>query len=152
MEVPDPVPGTYTEIRRLWQTGDTVRLRLPMPVRRIEAHPYALENAGRAALTRGPILYCVEAVDHPGVDLRDAGLDVNAPVRLASRLDLPSMTTLEAGGFVTPPAGDWSHSLYRTASAGWQPAVRSAVKLVAVPYFAWANRAPGRMQIWLRTG
>ena len=102
-------------------------------------------------MARGPILYCVEAVDHPGVDLRDVGLDVNAPVDLATHPELPTITTLEAEGFAMPPASAWSHSLYRSAAAGDEPPLPSPLKLIAIPYFAWANRAPGRMQIWLRT-
>ncbi len=35
-------------------------------------HPYVTENAGRVALMRGPLLYCLEGADHPGCDLRDS--------------------------------------------------------------------------------
>ncbi|HEX6710399.1 MAG TPA: glycoside hydrolase family 127 protein, partial [Rubrobacter sp.] len=61
-------PCSYLEIRRAWRPGDTVSLHLPMPVRRVECHPYVAENNGRVALMRGPILYCVEQADNPNVD------------------------------------------------------------------------------------
>jgi uncharacterized protein len=42
--------GSYVEIRRTWRPGDTIDMDLPMPVRRVECHPYVAENAGRVAL------------------------------------------------------------------------------------------------------
>ncbi|MEJ7815303.1 MAG: hypothetical protein WKF53_09010 [Rubrobacter sp.] len=48
---------------------------LPIPVRRVECHPYVTENTGRVALMRGPLLYCVEQADNLGVDLRDLVLE-----------------------------------------------------------------------------
>jgi len=56
-------PGSYAKIRRAWRPGDTINLALPMPVRCVECHPYVAENAGRVALMRGPLLYCVEQSD-----------------------------------------------------------------------------------------
>jgi DUF1680 family protein len=72
-------PGSYMQIRRAWRPGDTVSLGLPMPVRRVECHPYVTENTGRVALMRGPLLYCAEQVDNHDVDLRDLVLDGKEP-------------------------------------------------------------------------
>jgi len=44
----------------------------------------------------------------------------------------------------------WQESLYRTATS--TPTVRRALDIVAIPYFAWANREVGAMQVWLRRG
>jgi uncharacterized protein len=56
--------GTYAEFTRVWKPGDTVVLRLPMTVRMIVAAPRDTENAGRAALVRGPLVYCAEQDDN----------------------------------------------------------------------------------------
>ena len=54
----------YIRIERTWQSGDQVELTLPMPVERIEAHPSVRQDAGRVALQRGPVVYCLEEVDN----------------------------------------------------------------------------------------
>ena len=53
----------YAALRRRWQRGDKVTLVLAMPVERLYAHPDVHADQGRVALKRGPIVYCVEAVD-----------------------------------------------------------------------------------------
>jgi len=140
-------PGAYARIARRWQAGDTVRLSLPMPVRYLEAHPYVFEAAGRVALARGPILYCVEGVDHPGLDVRDLALPPD-PAHIAATPSnlLGGVTILTTQAKVVPPEGEY---LYRTRSGGNKASV-GAAKLTAIPYFAWANREPSGMQVWLR--
>jgi len=63
------IPGSYVELRRTWKDGDKIRLSLPMPVQRILCNPMVSENADRVALKRGPIIYCLEQADNPGVDV-----------------------------------------------------------------------------------
>ena len=54
------VDSGYVTIERTWQAGDKIHLILPMPVRRVIAHPQATADAGLVALERGPIVYCTE--------------------------------------------------------------------------------------------
>lgn len=146
-----PTPGDYVAVRRAWQAGDTLRLHLPMPVRRVVCHPYVRENAGRVALLRGPILYCLEAADNPGLDLRDIVLPADAKLSVRPRPELlGGIVTLHGTAQDAPPHDNWTGELYRTrpAQPEWTP--RSQVEITAIPYFAWANRDPGRMQVWLR--
>lgn len=143
--------GSYAGIRRLWRPGDVVRLHLPMPPRQVESHPYALENVGRVALMRGPLLYCVEAADHPGVDLRDLALPARAGLATEKRPGLlGSVVVLTAEGEVQPPDAGWSQRLYRSVGAAGSAVGGRPVPIIAIPYYAWANRAPGQMQVWLR--
>lgn len=147
-----PPPGAYAHLRRDWQPGDRVRLDLPMPVRRVACHPYAAENVGRVALCRGPLLYCLEGVDHPGLDLRDLWLPLDAPLTAEDRPDLlGGVVTLHGRALAAPPDAGWAGRLYRTARP--QPAASrgQAVPMTAIPYYAWANRQPGPMQVWLRS-
>jgi len=143
-------PGTYLPIHRTWQPGDQVRLHLPLPVRRVECHPYVQENRGRVALMRGPILYCVEQVDLPGADLRDLVLPADGGIATRFRPALlGGVMTLTGPAMVVPPDTGWSDHLYRTAPPQ-PPAVSGRpVLLTAIPYYAWANRDPGPMQVWL---
>src|SRR5207249_7359372 len=57
------VQNGYARIARTWNAGDTVKLNLPMPVKRIYADPRVKADVGRVALMRGPIVYCLEGVD-----------------------------------------------------------------------------------------
>ena len=145
-------PGHYAEVRRAWRAGDMVSLKLPMPVRRVECHPYVGENVGRVALMRGPILYCVEQVDNPDVaELRDLVLPADADFSFGFEPNLlDGVTVLNAEARVVAPGEEWKDRLYRAAppsTCGHE----TAVELTAVPYHTWANREPGAMQVWLRS-
>lgn len=145
-------PGTYVELRREWRPGDSVRLALPMPVRRVECHPYVAENCGRVAIMRGPLLYCVEQADSPGVDPRDLVLPAAGDLTPEVRDDLlGGVTVLRGQAYVQELPAEWAEPLYRTASPRAAAQRGRDVELVAIPYLAWANREPGRMQVWLRT-
>lgn len=144
-------PGSYAELRRAWRPGDTVRLRLPMPIRRVQSHPYAQENSGRVALMRGPLLYCVEGVDLPGADLRDLVLPAAAVLDIVPQAKmLGGMVTLRGMGQVAPPDDGWKDHLYRTAGVRTGEQANRTAEIVAIPYYAWANRTPGSMRVWLR--
>ena len=143
--VNDVVAGSYASLSRDWQAGDTVRLSLPMPVRYLEAHPYVFEAAGRVALARGPILYCAE-----GLDLDVDPRDLVVPAKPEQVTPVPSA---ELGGVVLLGADASAQTadtayLYRAVEAS--PAQAVATKLIAVPYYSWANRDPAPMQVWLR--
>lgn len=146
------VPGSYVQVRRTWQRGDVVRLNLPMPVRRVECHPYIAENSGRVALMRGPILYCVEGADNPGLDPRDVVLPADADFAATFQPDLlGGVVVLRGQAQVAPPDEAWAGRLYRTVVPRSQEQPGRPVEVTAVPYYAWANREPGPMRVWLRT-
>jgi hypothetical protein len=146
------IPGTYLQVERHWQPGDIVRLHLPMPVQLIESHPYVTENRGQIALMRGPILYCLEQVDQPGLDLRQVVLPL-APDQVHASYDpelLGGVVSLRVPVKLIKPGPEWHDRLYRPASAQVQPEPNQSTEITAVPYFAWANRQAGPMQVWLR--
>ncbi|MBN2593321.1 MAG: glycoside hydrolase family 127 protein, partial [Sedimentisphaerales bacterium] len=60
----DIVKG-YARIRRAWKKGDAIELNLPMPIRRVVAHPEVKDDTGRTAIERGPVVYCFEGADNP---------------------------------------------------------------------------------------
>ena len=144
-------PGTYAALRRRWSRGDRVELSLPMPVRFLEAHPYVPEDRGRVALARGPILYCTEAADHPGLDLRDVEVD---PARLPEAAWQPDLlggvVALRGPAVVRPVDEAWRDRLYLPVGAAPAAGQARPVELTAVPYLAWGNRAAGAMRVWLR--
>jgi len=129
------VVNGYAQFCRYWNRGDGVRrqkgaadvieLDLPMPVRRIEAHPRVQADAGRVAIQRGPIVYCFEEVDNPG-GVRNIILARDPQFEAEHRPDL-------LGGVTVVKCVD-----------------RGGRRLTAVPYYAWDHRAPGEMAVWVR--
>ncbi len=143
-------PGTYAEVHRRWAGGDRVELALAMPVRALESHPHVLENTGRVALARGPLVYCLEGVDHAGLELLDVEIDPEEAIEARWEPErLSGVVALHGGARVRPPGARWRGHLYRPAGAAPAPE-RRGVPFTAVPYFAWANREPGPLQVWLR--
>ena len=147
------VPGSYAEIRRAWRTGDTVLLHLPMTVRRVESHPYVVENTGRVALMRGPILYCIEHADNLDLDPREVVLPQGEEISVDFLSELlGGVAVLKARATAVAPDMGWEGKLYRTARFGETGNYARSVNITAVPYYAWANREPGPMLVWLQIG
>jgi uncharacterized protein len=99
---------------------------------------------------RGPIVYCLEQADHDGADVWD--LRVPPGARWEERLDpqlLGGCVVLTTMGEVADPGSDAGDGpLYRDLSQDRPPRHRPQ-RLTAVPYFAWANREPGPMAVWV---
>ena len=123
----------YAAIRRTWRSGDRVELTLPMPVRRVAAHPRVAANRGRVALQRGPVVYCLEGADHD-IGLRHMALDAEAALATEHRPDLLGGVTVIEGSASTRWAGS--------------PTTKP-VPFLAAPYGAWDNRQAGGMLVWL---
>ena len=139
-------------LRRNWQPGDRVQLDLPMPVRRVSCHPYVMNNEGRVALMRGPLVYCVEQVDQPQAMVQDLALPPHVPLGAEWAPDLlGGVCTVQGQAVALPPGNLWSDRLYRAERTETRWGRKQAVHLVAIPYYAWANRTPGAMRVWLRT-
>jgi len=141
--IPTALTHGYGTISRTWHPNDTVVIDLPMTIQRISAHPAVQADQGRVALQRGPLVYCIEDPDH-AVSVHRMVLPDQAA--LTAHWDpslLSGVTVLEASAKALTE-GDWSGQLYRPAPAAYEPA-----QLRAIPYFAWENRAPGGMAVWL---
>jgi uncharacterized protein len=145
-------PGSYMEIRRAWSPGDTITLHLPMPVRRIECHPYVAENAGHVALMRGPLLYCAEQADNPDVDLPDLVLDGKEPAARFEPDLLGGVVVVQAEARAAAPDDGWEDRFYRGVHHHEGDARTHTTWVTAIPYYAWATREPGAMRVWLRGG
>ena len=127
----------FARIEREWHAGDTLELSLPMPVRRIIADRRAQDNVGRVALQRGLLVYCVEWPDNGGHALN---------IVVADDAKLQSEFRPELLGGVQVLTG--RVKALRRAADGISIETRPH-DLVAIPYFAWANRGMGEMAVWL---
>ena len=136
-----PEEKGYAVLHRTWSSGDAVELVLDMPVEKIASHPGVLMNQGRLALQRGPLVYCVEDANHK-TDVFNLVLpgDAKMSPRWEQNL-LGGITVVEGKGLVRTP----SDNLYSRAG----DAAFAEADLLAVPYYAWDNQAPGAMTVWL---
>ncbi|MER9606236.1 glycoside hydrolase family 127 protein [Mesorhizobium sp. M0243] len=136
----------YAAIKRTWTKGDDVRLDLEMPIERLYANPQVRQDAGRVALSRGPLIYCVEASDNDSQPHR-LTLPRTATIEAQQRPELlGGVVTLSTAALADVPDG-WQDGLYRP-----EPPTTAETRLTAIPYFAWDNREPGEMLVWLRDG
>jgi len=139
-------PNRFITLRRTWSPGDVVRLALHMPVERIESNPRVDASLGRIALRRGPLIYCIEQVDNRDFDVWD--LVVPTDALLAAEWEpnlLNGVMVIRGEGLAFD--SDWQdRRLYRPPVAGRRA---RRVKFSAIPYYAWANREPGPMTIWV---
>ncbi len=129
----------YVRLDRTWKAGDTISLSLPMPVRRVVAHPRVDANRGRIALQRGPIVFAAEWPDNPGGRVRNLVLSEASPLGTEFRASL-----LNGVQVVTGTAVALSYDANGRLQRATQP-------FTAIPYHAWANRGRGQMIVWLPT-
>jgi len=123
-----PEEDGYIHLKRSWKAAEVVELDMPMPVRRVHAHEKLKADRGKVALMRGPIIYCLEAIDHPDVDISRLVLPPKADLHAEHRADLLGGVTVLQG---------------KALAEG-----KRQVALTAVPYYAWANREKGAMTVW----
>lgn len=144
-------PDHYLRISRVWQADDTIRLHLPMPAEWIRSHPLVIENQGRAALRRGPLLYCIEGVDNSDVAIDYLHLSDAEHFTSEYVPDLlGGLVVLKGNATLVDTEVIWNHALYQPVNMLAVTTDQKAVAITMIPYFAWANRAPSPMQIWLR--
>ena len=141
--------GSYHRIRRTWANGDVVTLDLAMPVVAMQADPRAADFQGKTALMRGPLLYCFEGVDNPDRSVRTIGVTVGAKIRPFEDGVEPEAlyqpgAELPAFAPVIEPDLLGGVMVLRGPAAG-----SGASELNAIPYFAWTNRGPSPMRIWI---
>jgi len=136
--------NSYLGIHRTWAKGDIVSLDLPMPAERIYAHPAVRMDVGRVALTRGPLVYCLEEADNPGGPVQRLRLPRDAELKSTTRADLfDGIVTIAAEAVALKDAG-FERDLYRTDPPSEEPAT-----LTALPYYLWNNRQKGSMLVWV---
>jgi uncharacterized protein len=134
----------YALLEREWKAGDSIALELEMPIERVRTHPDVQADLGRVALMRGPLVYCLEGADNP-TPLHRLRLPDNAEFEARLEEDLLGGVVTLHGSAEADRVADWSGALYRREPPRSEPAA-----LKAVPYFAWDNREPGEMEVWLR--
>lgn len=124
-----------------------------MPIRTWQSHPQLHENAGRVALSRGPLLYCVEGVDHPVTGIDNLALDPSTPLSATFEPQtLGGVVVLHGVARYLSIDTDWDGALYLPVDPVRPDAADAGIATAfkAVPYFTWQNRGASPMAVWLR--
>jgi uncharacterized protein len=127
----------YAVLDRLWEKGDRVGLDIPMPVRRVSAHPNIEEDRGKVAFERGPVVFCLEGADNEGDHVSDLVIPDTASISSFFKPDL-------LGGVQV--IGGSAYSTRRQLDG--RVAVEKPVSFTAIPYYAWSHRGLHPMTVW----
>ena len=131
------IKNGYAMISREWKKGDQLVLELPMPVRELAANPLVKEDIGKVALQRGPLVYCTESADNKTSGTLSLQLNQN------NKYTTEYMPGLLNGVTIIRTKGSSS----KPASSGEM--VNKETIITAIPYYSWANRGPGEMNVWM---
>ncbi len=120
----DPRQAAWSALEIPLRPGDRIEVQFPMSITLRRPHPRVPGHQGKVAVSRGPLVYCLESTDNPAVDIFTARLDpaTLAPVHDPDLLD----------GIVKLTAN----------TTGGDP-------LTFIPYFLWGNRGPAQMTVWV---
>ena len=124
----NPAQAYYFPIKRLWKDGDNVQIDFPMHVTFREADNKVKPDRGKVAVTKGPLVYCLEGIDNQNSDMHHVCLvkDIKAEIKYNPAL-LSGINTIEMEGV-------------------------DGKKLVFIPYYCWANRDRSDMKVWVKRG
>jgi DUF1680 family protein len=122
----DPYLSWYLPIQRRWLPGDVIEVEFDMGIQIRTTHPRMRATRGQVSITRGPLVYCLESIDNPGVDIFNCQVDP-ASLHPKHRDDLFDGVTVLNG---LTPGGS---------------------ALTFIPYYLWSNRGESQMTVYTRT-
>ena len=129
----------YIIINREWKKGDVVEYTLPMQTNKVIAREELKQDKGRIAIQRGPIVYCIEGADNNGK---------------AWNVIIPQNTKFETTDYkvVDEPVKALTAEVpVITVGEDGLSLKTEKKKIIAIPYYTWANRGKNEMQVWLPT-
>jgi DUF1680 family protein len=120
----DPYQSWYLPIKRIWNKGDVLELDFGLGLNIWAAHPRIKSTLGQAAVSIGPLVYCLESLDNPEVNIFSAKLD---PASLRIETDQ------QLFGGITSISGK----------------TLDKKPLKFIPYSLWANRGESKMAVYI---
>lgn len=132
----------YTE-KRVWPENTVFSFEIPMEPVLLGAHPSVAFDTGKAAVMRGPVVYCAEETDN-GKDLGAVILNAGGKMSSEYQEDLLGGTVvITVDGWKISKDG-WERKLYQPLKEKLEPCT---VKMI--PYSMWNNRGVGEMRVWM---
>jgi len=117
---------------------------LSMPINRVYGHPLIRHTAGKVAIQRGPLVYCLEEADN-GANLHHLLLPKDAEFSLEkTNRPIDGMVAIKATA-LRRNTDNWGDALYKREAKY----TLEKANATFIPYFAWANRGVGEMKVWV---
>ncbi|MCM8768711.1 MAG: glycoside hydrolase family 127 protein, partial [Candidatus Omnitrophica bacterium] len=141
-----PEPGKYLQLKYLVRRKErAIDLHFKIQPTLYRAHPEIESTRSCVAIKRGPVVYCLESVDNPRINLFNCWL---ANPRLKEKFDSNFMsgTYVVSGDMLSGKSKDLS--LYERIDE-CPKAKFEKRKFKAIPYYLWANRGPSKMVVWV---
>ncbi|MBT1177735.1 glycoside hydrolase family 127 protein [Bifidobacterium callimiconis] len=142
-----PVNDGFVTVEVASGTAVVIRLGLDMRVKFMRSKNAVRQDAGKVAVMRGPVVYCAEEADNEGplwnYRLSAAAVSGATAEYRSDELDGVTVLTVPAAKRVDEEA---DAPLYADVAAGIAAPTQATLKLI--PYYAWANREVGQMQVW----
>ncbi len=136
----------FLYILKNWNGRHRVLFKMDMQPKVIQCHPLVRENVGKAAVMRGPVVYCLEEVDN-GDNLHLLEMKQDSGFTQVYRGNLlGGVVVLESEGRRLKQDGQ--DDLYQETSS--RESVYEPALLQWVPYYSWNNRGNGEMAVWMR--
>jgi len=135
--IPYKVTNGYAVINKEWEKGDIVSLSLPIETKKVIAIDSISEDRNKISLQRGPLMYCFE---HPDNDGMVANIYIPDNIQFSNNFEnnlLGGIMKLEADA-----------PTIKISEDGLTVKTENK-RIAAIPYFAWANRGVGQMQVWM---
>ncbi|HEY9196156.1 MAG TPA: beta-L-arabinofuranosidase domain-containing protein, partial [Mucilaginibacter sp.] len=128
----------YAVLKRSWKKGDKISLLLPMQTEKVLANQQVKDDKGRFAFERGPVVYCLEGPDNKDSLVQNILINKNAIAEANYRADLLN------GVDVITAEGVGAKRQLKSDSL-----LVADQQVKAIPYYAWANRGPSEMTVWI---
>jgi DUF1680 family protein len=124
----------YAVIKKKWNKKDVVEVQLPMETHKILADQRLTDDIGKIAIQRGPLVYCAEWADNDG---RTSNLLLPDVFQPALRKDLLNGVIVLKGTGKSIIINEQQQQIQTVAK-----------EITLIPYYAWANRGEGEMNVW----
>ncbi|ADL52765.1 glycoside hydrolase family 127 protein [Clostridium cellulovorans] len=132
----------YLYITREFLNSDVVEISMEIETVLVASNPLVRANAGKVAICRGPLVYCLEEIDNCK-NLSSILIDTSKPVKEQYNPEvLGGAIELKASGYIVSSE---SQDLYTSFNVKEMP-----FNITAIPYFMWGNRGLGEMSVWIR--
>lgn len=122
-----------------------ITITFDMPVHFTYANPNVRADAGKVAIEKGPLVYCLEEADNGN---RLAGIYIDTAQSLEEKYEesfLDGTCIIKAKGKKISARGWEEHMLYSQ-----KPPVLEDIDLQFIPYCYWNNRGSGEMAVWIK--
>lgn len=123
----------YATLLNRWKAGDVIEINFPMNVRRIKANDQVIDDKGKLAIERGPVMYCLEGKDQIGNTVFNKFIPDGTPMEATYDATL-------LNGIVV---------LIGTAKEVQKDGSIKEVPFKAIPYSTWNNRGSDQMAVWI---